>query len=584
MEPIDIEINPGRLLYGLSRIGYTTSSALCDIIDNSVRANASEINLVVEKEKKSFSDSRKNNVLEYLVIDNGDGMDLDAIKNCLVLGSDSRDYEENTLSKFGLGLKSASFSQGDVLEIISSKEHGKFNKFKLSLPKIMEEGSYFATNETINETDQHFINKYLSGGKGTIIRLGEIRKNNHPSVKNTISVLKKRLGVIYYYFIVEINLKIRINDDIVIEAFDPLFAAEADKNGNLNENEWLGREVKWIEKKQELTLDDELGITIQIEATQLPYPPIFKFDKIAGDSEVREKYNIGAGNYGFYVYRNKRLISWASLLQGIIPYDQDFYSFRGRIFIEDEADDFFNIDVKKSTITLSDEALNVISDFIKEAKNKSRRAWEHANEVRKNIINKEPNEIANKIIDDFDQIELLPGDEILEDDVIQGRVEMIESDMAEKVKLIAQMAFEDKGQNIDVNDLSPEELKTALKGGEENPNLKKIFRVTSVIDNHLWEPYYDTELGVCVRINKIHRFARLIYEDNVDNNDLQIVFDLLLLQLAESEMYAYKNISNYSYEQLKTILTEFRRICSEFLANMCRRLENELPPNFSRND
>ena len=75
MEPIDIEINPGRLLYGLSRIGYTTSSALCDIIDNSVRANASEINLVVEKEKKSFSDSRKNNVLEYLVIDNGDGME-----------------------------------------------------------------------------------------------------------------------------------------------------------------------------------------------------------------------------------------------------------------------------------------------------------------------------------------------------------------------------------------------------------------------------------------------------------------------------------------------------------------------------
>jgi hypothetical protein len=65
---------------------------------------------------------------------------------------------------------------------------------------------------------------------------------------------------------------------------------------------------------------------------------------------------IGSGNYGFYVYRNKRLISWASQLQGIIPIDQDYFAFRGRILIDDSADDYFNIDVKKSTLTLSDEA------------------------------------------------------------------------------------------------------------------------------------------------------------------------------------------------------------------------------------
>ena len=88
----------------------------------------------------------------------------------------------------------------------------------------------------------------------------------------------------------------------------------------------------------------------------------------------------------------------------------------------------------------------------------------------------------------------------------------------------------------------------------------------------------------CVRINKLHRFARLIYEDNLENNDLQIIFDLLLLQFAEAEVYAYKNISKYQYEELQFILTEFRRIISEFLANLCRRLENELPPNYSKND
>ena len=54
-----------------------------------------------------------------------------------------------------------------------------------------------------------------------------------------------------------------------------------------------------------------------------------------------------------------------------------------------------------------------------------------------------------------------------------------------------------------------------------------------------------------------------------------------MLQLADAEFYAYKNIGDYDYEELKKILYEFRRISSEFLANMCRRLEDKLPPNYS---
>ena len=61
----ELKINPGRLIFGLSRIGYTTSSALCDIIDNSVRASAKKIHLIVKKERSDFSDQRKNNISEY---------------------------------------------------------------------------------------------------------------------------------------------------------------------------------------------------------------------------------------------------------------------------------------------------------------------------------------------------------------------------------------------------------------------------------------------------------------------------------------------------------------------------------------
>ncbi|TDG36072.1 hypothetical protein EZJ43_10335 [Pedobacter changchengzhani] len=580
-ESIPLDIDAGRLLFGLSRIGYTTSSAICDIIDNSIRANATVIRLLIIKERKDFADSKKNNVKEYLIIDDGDGMNRDALLSALRLGSSDHDYGGNSLSKFGLGLKSASFSQGDILDVISSDGNG-FNKFQISLPSIMASKVYAATEKDIDSLDQKIIDDYLSEGKGTIIRISNIRKNNHPSVSNTINELNTKVGVIYYYFIHNDNQDIFIGNNKVL-GIDPLFLDEANVNGNLNENEWDGTQVKWIEKKKTVTLDDELGITADIEITQLPYPPIFKIKHLgeAKDAEIRRKYLIEASNYGFYVYRNNRLISWASHLNGIIPYDQDFYAFRGRINIDNSADDFFNIDVKKSSLTLSEEAWRVISDVTREAKSKSRSAWLNAGRIRREIINKDPNEIANKLLSEYEQIEILPGDELPTEEQAEQRLGLITNDMATKVRLIVKMMREDKGEEPgDLENLTQEEKEEAVKG-EINPQLSKIFRVSSVTDNLLWEPYYDTDLGNCVRINKLHRFALYIYENNADNQDLQVTFDLMMLQLSDSEYYAYKNITDFDYEQMKSILWNFRRIASEFLAHMVRKLENELPPNYT---
>lgn len=576
----NLTINPGRLLFGLSRIGYTTTSAICDIIDNSVRAGANNVLLFLKKEREDFSDQRKNNISEYIIVDDGEGMDNDGILSALTLGAPDN-YEDHSLSKFGLGLKSAAFSQGDTLEIISSPDGKLFNKYAISLPSIVER--YFATKLELDELDNELISKYLNQKSGTIIRIRDIRKNNHPSVKNTINELKLKLGGIYFYFLKAGALNIQINGNISISQFDPLFVDEANLNGNLNENEWDGEKVCWIERRKTLQLGKDCNdndISIEIEITQLPYPPIFKFKEKGGDVVVREKYNIGAKNYGFYVYRNNRLISWATSLDGIIPIDQDFYSFRGRIIIDDSADDFFNIDVKKSNITLSDEAQQVIGDFVYDAKSKSRTAWQNANSYRKNILNVEPIDIANKLMDEFVQTELLPGDELIPEEDALKRIASIKTDMASKLEEIAKLAFEDKGEIIDEKNLSEEQKNFAIKGADHNPNLKKIFRVTSVLDNLLWEPYYDTDLGICVRINKYHIFAKQIYEANSENLDLQIIFDLMLLQFSEAEMYAYKNIGKYTYDELKAILTEYRRIVSEFLATMCRKIGSSLPPNF----
>jgi hypothetical protein len=575
---VELPIDPGRVCFGLSRIGYTPASALCDITDNSVQAEATHIKILTIKNREDLSDTRKNNVKEYLVIDDGKGMNDEGIKEALKLGASEQNYEQNSLSKFGLGLKSAAFSQGEELHLISSDGSG-FNKYVVSLTKIRERGVYFATQVPLTETDQELIKNYLPSKKGTIVRITEIRMNNHPSVKMTVDELSKKLGVIYYYFMEDKGLEISINDQ-VITPFDVLCVEEADKNGNLDENEWDGKTVRWIEKPKDITLDTEFDVKARIEITQLPYPPIFELEEVGKQKRIREQYGIESGNYGFYVYRNKRLISWAESFGGIIPQDQDLYAFRGRILIDESADDSFNIDVKKSAINLSDEARNEISDRADEYKRKSRKAWRHANSLRKQILGLDPNSTSNIIAADFDPPDFLPGESLPTEQIERERNQRkkeIEDEMQSKLRQAAlQDKSESEGRLVTEDELEETDIEATLKG-ESNPEASKIYRVESVEDNALWEPYYDSD-KYCVRINKVHRFARLIFEDNSNNTDLQVILELLLLQLSTAEVYLQKNNTKYPREEIRRLISEYRRVTSEYLATMCRDLEGKLPP------
>lgn len=353
-------MNAARVLFGISRIGYTPASAICDIIDNAVSANAENIRVFIKKKNKNFNWNKKDNVEEYLIIDDGNGMSEAGIDNALDLGSSDEFYTENTLSKFGLGLKSASFAQGERLEVISGDGHGIYKQY-VDLQEIKDQ--YFSVEDELSDEDKELIEKYFKDQKkGTIIRISKIR-NNHPNIKSTINELKEKIGVIYYYFLTK-SLHIYIENDET-KAFDPLFVDEAGDR-NLDENTWDGKTVQWLLKPTQIQLDD--GVEGDIAITMLPHPKVRKNEGLS-DASIRNKYRIAANNYGFYVYRNGRLINWANRLN-IIPQDQDFYAFRGRINIKSNADDAFNIDVSKTNIDLSEEARDALDDYIADYKRK----------------------------------------------------------------------------------------------------------------------------------------------------------------------------------------------------------------------
>ena len=114
----------GSMLESLRALGYSPATALADLVDNSITANAREVGIHLGwKGPDSW----------VRIVDDGDGMDDAALEAGMRLGvRDPRsDRAASDLGRFGLGLKTASFSQARRLTV-ASRRKGRFD----SLPAL----------------------------------------------------------------------------------------------------------------------------------------------------------------------------------------------------------------------------------------------------------------------------------------------------------------------------------------------------------------------------------------------------------------------------------------------------------------
>ena len=105
--------NRKRPLMGVDNIlqmqdnGYKSSvSAISEIIDNSIQANATTIDVVIIRN----TTRSKNEIDELLIIDDGDGMDMEVFDKALQMSSGTRGAAKSGLGKYGQGLPNASMS------------------------------------------------------------------------------------------------------------------------------------------------------------------------------------------------------------------------------------------------------------------------------------------------------------------------------------------------------------------------------------------------------------------------------------------------------------------------------------------
>ena len=101
------------LLASLRSVGYNEETAIADIIDNCISAQAHEIKIQFDWEKKRI-----------VISDDGFGMnEKDLIENMRIGSSDpSKIRGKDDLGRFGMGMKTAAFSLGKKLTVITKSD------------------------------------------------------------------------------------------------------------------------------------------------------------------------------------------------------------------------------------------------------------------------------------------------------------------------------------------------------------------------------------------------------------------------------------------------------------------------------
>ena len=189
-------------------IGYNLETAIADIIDNSVSANAKNIWI-------NFEWLGADTWLS--IIDDGDGMDNSEIINAMRPGSINPLLERKTkdLGRFGMGLKTASFSQARKLTILSKTKTSKLNYWTWDLDFVKETGNW---NLIKYSPDEKFENKFSKLKSGTIVVWNDIdrvvkdfKKEDNSSLDKFLfkmELVKKHLAMVFHKFIENRKIKI----------------------------------------------------------------------------------------------------------------------------------------------------------------------------------------------------------------------------------------------------------------------------------------------------------------------------------------------------------------------------------------
>ena len=184
----------------LQNNGYkSTVSAISEIIDNSIQANASKVDVYLVR-----NTTRKSNQIdEIIIVDNGSGMNKEQFDKALQMSNGTRTKASSGLGRYGMGLPNSSISQTKRVEVYTKKKSLLYNH--IDLDEIFESGEPFL--ESVESRDHINIPLFTKlkinplKNSGTVVRWLKPNKLSLRTARSLSENIEKLAGRIFRYFL-----------------------------------------------------------------------------------------------------------------------------------------------------------------------------------------------------------------------------------------------------------------------------------------------------------------------------------------------------------------------------------------------
>lgn len=209
------------------------ANAIAELLDNAIDANARRVELLVREHEVQLPSRKSYRIHELAVIDNGTGMDAEALAQALRFGGRTAGPGVRKIGKYGYGLPTSSVSQCQRVDVwswqqgIENAQHAYLDTLEI------REG----TQREVTTDHQPPLEEWISLSKnvdatGTLVVWSKIDRITMRA-ETIFRHLEEEIGRIYRHYISRGDLRIRMaafrdekkdpRDDIEVRPNDPLY-------------------------------------------------------------------------------------------------------------------------------------------------------------------------------------------------------------------------------------------------------------------------------------------------------------------------------------------------------------------------
>jgi hypothetical protein len=311
---------------------HSLATALADLVDNSVDADASRVLIRF---------LRRGPTLEEIhVLDNGTGMDSVLIDRAMTLGA-TREYDAKALGHFGLGLKAAALGTANVLTVHSQLRGATPVGRRLDRQDMARDYSCDVLSAAASVAAEEARRELLGGSSGTTVQLSDLRTRYQGEsaveartwLATKIHEVSAHLGLVFHRLIADERIKIELEDGWLGGARGaPTPVLQVDPFG------YRTTGLAGYPRTLRTTVDrHEVPIVCHV------WPPR------QTDPAFRLGSRDGRSMQGFYVYRGDRLLSTGGWLDVTHTADDRLL---GRVVVEyEDVADHVSMNPEKSSIS-----------------------------------------------------------------------------------------------------------------------------------------------------------------------------------------------------------------------------------------